>query len=44
MDVEITIRYSTDNPDEVNESIAIVLGNTLPYMADNVSIHFDTQE
>lgn len=43
MDYEITIRYSVDSDDTtVNEAISAILDNTLPYMVDNVSIHFDT--
>lgn len=44
MDVVITIEYSTDNGEEINNSVATILENTLPYMADNVTIHFDTKE
>lgn len=45
MDVVITIKYSTDSDDTgVNESISSILENTLPYMVDNISIHFDTEE
>ena len=45
MDVVITIKYSTDSDDTaVNESINSILENTLPYMVDNISIHFDTEE
>lgn len=43
MDVVVTIKYSTDNED-VNASVSEILENTLPYMADNVEIHFDTEE
>ena len=43
MDVIVTIRYSTDNPD-VSQSIATVLDHTLPYMVDNVDIDFDVEE
>lgn len=43
MDVVVTIRYQTDNED-VNTSVSQILDNTLPYMADNVSIFFDIEE
>lgn len=43
MDIIVTIRYSTDNPD-VSQSVATVLENTLPYMVDNVDIYFDVEE
>lgn len=42
MDIEITIRYTTETPELVNDSVAAILENTLPFMADNVEIHFDT--
>lgn len=45
MNVVVTVRYSTDSNDtDVNESIAAILNHTLPYMVDNVSIHFDIEE
>ena len=43
MDVVVTICYSTDDED-VNASVSQILDNTLPYMADNVEIYFDTEE
>lgn len=43
MDVVVTIRYSTDNHD-VSQSISEILDNTLPYMVDNVSVHWDIDE
>ena len=43
MDVIVTIRYSTDNED-VNQSVSEILDNTLPYMVDNVSVHWDIEE
>jgi hypothetical protein len=43
MEVQVTVKFTTDDP-EVTESVSTILGHTLPYMADNVSIHFDTQE
>lgn len=43
MDIEVTITYSTDD-ENVNESIATLLETCLPYMVDNVEIHFDTLE
>lgn len=43
MDVVVTIRYSTDNPD-VSHSIATMLDHTLPYMVDNVDIDWDVEE
>lgn len=43
MDVTITIQYSTDNED-VNGSVNELLENTLPYMADNVTIDFEIVE
>jgi hypothetical protein len=43
MEYEITIRYSVDSDDTtVNDAISAILDNTLPYMVDNVSIHWDT--
>ena len=44
MEVKVTITYSTDNPELINESVAALLENSLPFMADNVTIVFDTQE
>ena len=43
MDVEVTIRYTTDDED-ANLSIGEILNHTLPYMVDNVTIHFDVRE
>ena len=43
MDYQITITYSTDN-DYLNENIATLLENRLPFIVDNVKIHFDTAE
>jgi hypothetical protein len=43
MDYQITITYSTDN-DYLNENIATLLENSLPFIVDNVKIHFDTAE
>ena len=43
MDVVVTIRYSTDNPD-VSQSIATMLDHTLPYMVDNVDIYWDVED
>ena len=40
MEYQITINYSTDN-DYINENIQALLENTLPFMVDNVKIHFD---
>jgi hypothetical protein len=45
MNFQITIRYSVDSTDySVNNSINAILENTLPYMVDNVDIHFDVEE
>jgi len=45
MNTTITIEYSTDdNSTDINDSVASILNNTLPYMADNVTIHFDVEE
>jgi hypothetical protein len=43
MDVRVTVIYSTDNI-EVNEAIEAILDNTLPYMVDNVEVHFEVEE
>ena len=43
MNTTITIRYSTDNP-TINEDISTILSSILPYMVDNISIHFDKDE
>jgi hypothetical protein len=43
MDVTITISYTTDNQ-YVNRDIAIALDSILPYMVDNVDVHFETEE
>ena len=43
MDVVVTIKYSTDNWN-VNQDVANALDLVLPYMVDNVKIHFDTDE
>ena len=43
MDYQITITYSTDN-DYLNENIANLLENSLPFIVDNVKIYFDTAE
>ena len=43
MDYQITITYSTDN-DYLNENISALLENSLPFIVDNVKIHFDTAE
>lgn len=49
MNVVVTIRYTTDEWDDsgfhtVNDSIGLLLQNTLPYMVDNVEITFDAEE
>ena len=43
MNTLITIRYTTDNP-TIHEDISTILSSILPYMVDNISIHFDTEE
>lgn len=42
MYILVSIRYKVDDP-AVNDSVAVLLENTLPFMADNVTIHFDTE-
>lgn len=38
MDVQITIRFTTDDT-EVVKSVQTLLGHTLPYMLDNVWVN-----
>jgi hypothetical protein len=40
MDYKITITYQTDN-DYLTENIQALLDNTLPFMVDNVKVHFE---
>ena len=42
MDVVVTIKYSTDN-ENVNQDVSNAFESFLPYMVDNVKIHFDLE-
>lgn len=51
MNVTVTIKYSTSDAafdgsgfETINDSVNAILSNTLPFMVDNVSIHFDVEE
>lgn len=50
MNVTVTIKYTTDEGLDgsgfptVHDSIASLLDNTLPYMVDNVSVHFGVED
>lgn len=43
MNTTITIRYTTDDA-TIADNINAILTNVLPYMVDNVTIRFESEE
>lgn len=43
MDVVLTIKYSTSNP-QVNDDVVTTISSILPYMVDNVELLFDSAD